>query len=134
MILGGGRALTASKSFSCRFKQQMKCVLFLAENLIDQTDDSVLIPDLTRHLRSALPKVFDKWGKQMSGEGLMTTWTGELPTLTLIMEEIHCFEYRHYGCDARYGAVRGWGRRQTESLHQCGAPPRTLKYWHELRT
>lgn len=77
MILGGGRCLTSSESIWLSWNLfpplRLSCS---ADNCIDQTDDSVLVPELTQHLSAALPANFEGWGEEAIGEGLVRTWTG----------------------------------------------------------
>jgi hypothetical protein len=44
----------------------------------DQTDDSVLLPSITEHLRTSLKTYFgdEAWGEESIGEGLEHAWTG----------------------------------------------------------
>lgn len=52
IIIGGGRWKTDIKK------------------LINQTDDSVLVPELSEHFVDCMPKYFSKdWGKEEHGEG-----------------------------------------------------------------
>lgn len=80
MILGGGRSLTKralfrSTSNALNVSEHIS-IWLLAENMIDVTDDSMLVPDLTKHLKTTLADTFENWGETGTGEGLVVTWTG----------------------------------------------------------
>jgi len=46
------------------------------QNLINQTDDSVVIPEVTERLSKACSEYFEGWGGEKPGEGQTRTWTG----------------------------------------------------------
>lgn len=56
---------------------------------VNQTDDTVLIPELSDYFKTAMPSYFGKdWGPEKPGEGLTRTWVGSVERF---LEHSHLF-------------------------------------------
>ncbi|KAK0222266.1 FAD dependent oxidoreductase [Armillaria fumosa] len=60
--------------------------------IVGQTDDSVKLPEITEHLKTAMPTYFENWGAEAMGEGLIHDWTGTMgytPEMVPFVGELH---------------------------------------------